>query len=195
MRGHSVVKCRVRDHLPGQRRTLRPTPGRPSRWLFRWRSSPTGLRESSGPLSVNCTVGCERENPRAPGPKARNNEPSRERRENALSRRLTRSGGCRDPLPILAIKRATPGALWPGVSRKLVGRQFRDRSLISPIRPRTWNLPVNRSNCRSPAPGRHTERLAANPQPVLHCRLPLTRHGSSHDCLLPTPQATLDRLQ
>jgi YD repeat-containing protein len=37
------------------------------------------------------------------------------------------------PLLILALKQATPGALWPGVSCELDGRQTRDRSLTSPI--------------------------------------------------------------
>jgi len=68
---------------------------------------------------------------------ARNGGTDRERPEIALSGRPARSGCSRKPLPILAIKRATPGALLPGVSRELVGRQTRDRSLISPTASRT----------------------------------------------------------
>ena len=65
------------------------------------------------------------------------------RPENALSRHLARSGRCRKPLRILAIKQAAPGSLRPGVSRELGGRTFRDRSLTSPSRTRTCDLAVN----------------------------------------------------
>jgi hypothetical protein len=49
-----------------------------------------------------------------------------------VSDRVQESGRSRKPLRVPALKQTTPGALWPGVSRELGGRQTRDRSLISP---------------------------------------------------------------
>lgn len=51
---------------------------------------------------------------RKDAPKGR---PARERPEKALSHCPDRLGRSRKPLRILALKRPTPGDLWPGVSR------------------------------------------------------------------------------
>ena len=69
--------------------------------------------------------------------------PEPERPESAFSRRWGCHACCRNTLQILAIEQVTPGALCPEVSRELVDRSFRDRTLISPTRTRTLNLAVN----------------------------------------------------
>ncbi len=63
---------------------------------------------------------------------AEGDEAARTPPRNALSRGPGGPVCCCKPLRILAIKRATPGALQPGVLRELVGRQTRDLSLTSP---------------------------------------------------------------
>jgi hypothetical protein len=83
----------------------------------------------TGGLAVN-----ERIRERGGQKHAPDSGPAREDTGNALSGRQLQLGCSRKPLRTLAIKRATPGALALGVSRELVGRQTRDRSLISPLR-------------------------------------------------------------
>ena len=60
---------------------------------------------------------------------------------NVLSGGRGRPTRCRKPLRILAIKRESPGGLWPGGSREPGGRSFRDREGTQPgLEPETGRL-------------------------------------------------------
>ncbi len=120
--GRPVSVCSVCPRVPAARRSETPVTAYP---LTRRSAVNERIRERWG------------------GKDARDGRPAPRRRGKALSGRLTQSGGTRNPLRILAIKRATPGALWPGISRELVGRSFRDREGSSPKATRTYDTPVN----------------------------------------------------
>jgi hypothetical protein len=74
------------------------------------------------PLTAGCLLtgrsAVNERNGERGGRNAPPNDPAvREQPKIALSRRHARLSRIRKPLRILALKRATPGALWPGVSR------------------------------------------------------------------------------